>query len=688
MDRSATRRCIPVISCLLIIFCGASAAANAQNSGIERFLDLSLEDLLQQEVISASRRAQPLSDVAAAAHVITAEDILRSGARSLPEALRLAPGVDVARISADRWAVSIRSHTEYLSNKLMVLVDGRSAYSPSFSGVLWNTLQIPLENIERIEVIRGPGGAVWGVNAVNGVINIITRSSHSTHGTLVSAGYGDVTGPFTLLRQGGSLGEDSSFSVYLRNSGHRDSLKESGDDHRDQANHLSAGFRMDGDEMAGQWMVSGNLYRTDSDGIGVVRDPFQPPPTYRRVENITDRFSGVDLQTSMTRKTSERSEIRVNASWSYSDLEATMLADQQQHIVDLELQQRIGFSSQHTLTWGAGYRWYRDTLSDGLTTRIAQSRETLHLASLFAQDEIELTDGLRLTLGGRLDYNSYTSTEIQPTIRMLWNMTPQHSLWSSLSQAKRIPSRGERTADYILTVAPPGVVSFDSPLDDSVADLPIQGEVRGNDRFGSERLTAFEAGYRGQLSPEVYLDVTAFMHRYDNLRTAALITDPDDLLISEDQQYLIAPNDFINTGELTVTGVELSGDWRPTERLRFQLAYSFNDTGEFTGGDQLFSSFIPRHITSLRSSWSLNHQTDLDMWVRHVDQRDRPFLPPLDAYTTMDLRMAWRPDSAIELALVAQNLLDSERTEYFSVAPTFQPAQTRRGVYGQIRLSF
>ncbi|MGM0676407.1 MAG: TonB-dependent receptor plug domain-containing protein [Pseudomonadota bacterium] len=685
MDRFATDRRIPVISCLLIILGGA--APSVQASDIERFLELSLEDLLQQEVVSASRRAQPLSDVAAAVHVITAEDIRRSGARSLPEALRLAPGVDVARISADRWAVSIRSHTEYLSNKLMVLVDGRSAYSPNFSGVVWNTLQLPLENIERIEVIRGPGGAVWGVNAVNGVINIITRSSHTTHGTQVSAGYGDNAGPSALVRQGGAWGEDRSYSVYLQNRGYHESLQESGDDHHDQASHLSAGFRLDGDETVGRWMVSGNLYRTESDGIGVPRDPLQPP-VYRRVEYITDRFSGLDLQTSVTRQTSEHSEIKLNASWSYSDLEAAMLADQQQHIVDLELQQRVNFPDQHTLTWGAGYRWYQDTLSEGLTTRIEQSRETLHLASLFAQDERELGDEVRLSLGGRLDHNGYTGTEIQSTLRVLWNMSPQHSVWSSLSRAKRIPSRGERTADYILTVAPPGLISFNPPLDASIATLPIQGEVRGNEGYGSERLTAFEAGYRGQPSSGVYLDVTAFVHRYEDLRTATVITDPDNLLISEDNQYLIAPTEFVNTGELTVTGVELSGDWRPSDRLRFQLAHSVNDTGQFTGGDRLFSSFIPRHTTSLRSSWNLSHHTDLDMWIKHVGERDRPFLPPLDAYTTMDLRLAWRPDTGIELALVAQNLLDSERTEYFSVAPTFQPAQTRRGLYGQVSISF
>ncbi|EHQ52804.1 TonB-dependent receptor, plug [Ectothiorhodospira sp. PHS-1] len=663
------------------------ALPSSQAVAIEHFLELSLEDLLQQEVISVSRRSQRLSDVAAAVHVVTAEDIRRSGARSLPEALRLAPGVDVARISADRWAVSIRSHTEYLSNKLMVLVDGRNAYSPNFSGVLWNTLQIPLENIDRIEVIRGPGGAVWGVNAVNGVINIITRSSDATHGTLISAGYGNDTGPFALLRQGGPWGEDRSFNVYLQTREGRDSLTETGDDHHDRSDHLSAGFRLDGGQTGGDWMMAGNAYHIESDAIGIVRDPLSPP-FYRRVERITDRFSGLDLQAGLIRQTSEHAEVRVNASWSYSDLEAVMLADQRQHIVDLEFQQRLDIPHRHTITWGAGYRWYNDSISSGLTTRIEQSRETLHVASLFAQDEIALARSLRLTLGGRLDHNSYTSTEFQPTIRILWNMTPRHSLWTSLSRAKRIPSRGERTADYILTVARPGQFMLDRPVDDALANLPIQGEVRGNDAYGSERLTAFEAGYRGHPSPGLYLDLTAFVHRYDNLRAATTITDPNMLLMGENDAYLIAPTRFINSGELTVTGMELTGDWRTSEALRFQLAYSFNDTGEFTGGDRLFSSFIPRHIASLRSSWNIGHQVDMDLWIRHVDRRPRPFLSPMDAYTTMDLRMAWRPEKRLELSLVAQNLLDSERTEYYALTPTYLPSQTRRGFYGQVKLSF
>ncbi|MCG5509525.1 TonB-dependent receptor plug domain-containing protein [Ectothiorhodospira lacustris] len=675
------------LSCVLVLMVLGFTLSLVQAADIEHFLELSLEDLLQQEVITVSRRSQRLSDVAAAVHVITAEDIRRSGARSLPEVLRLAPGVDVARISEDRWAISIRSHTEYLSNKLMVLVDGRNAYSPSFSGVLWNTLQIPLENIDRIEVIRGPGGATWGVNAVNGVINIITRSSHAIHGTLISAGYGGDTGPFALLRQGGHWGEDRSFSVYLQNREGRASLTESGDDHHDKADHVSAGFRLDGDEPFGRWIVAGNLFRVDSDDIGVVRDPLFPP-TYRRVETITDRFSGMDVQAGLTRQTSEQSEIRFNASWSYSDLEAVMLADQQQHIVDLEFQQRLDVPDRHTITWGAGYRWYEDSISGGLTTRFDRPGETLYIASLFAQNEVLLNQGLRLTLGGRLDHNSYTSTEFQPTIRMLWNMTPRHSLWTSLSRAKRIPSRGERTADYILTVARPGQYRLDRPVDESLAHLPIQGEVRGHDAYGSERLTAFEAGYRGHPSPNLYLDLTAFVHRYDNLRSATTETDPDTLLMGENEAYLISPTQFINTGELTVTGIELAGDWRAGEKLRFQLAYSYNDVGEFTGGERLFSSFIPRHIASLRSSWNLNHQMDLDLWIRYVGQRYQRFLAPLDAYTTMDIRLAWRPQQKIELALVAQNLLDSERTEYYSLTPTFQPARTRRGLYGQIRLGF
>lgn len=659
----------------------------AQATDIDHFLRLSLEDLLRQEVVSASRRSQPLSDVAAAVHIITSEDIRRSGARSLPEALRLAPGVDVARISEDRWAISIRSHTEYLSNKLMVLVDGRNAYSPNFSGILWNTLQIPLENIDRIEVIRGPGGAVWGVNAVNGVINIITLPPHATQGTLISTGYGNETGSFAMLRQGGQGGESLSYNVYLQHREGPTSRTISGDDHHDGSDHLSAGFRLGGNEQAGGWMLAGNLYRTDSDGIGLVRDPLHPP-TYRRVETFTDRFSGMDLQIGLTRQASEHSETRFYASWSYSDLEAVMLAHQRQHIVDLEFQQRLDFPHRHTLTWGAGYRWFDDDISSGFTTRIDQSRETLHVASVFAQDEIALGRSLRLTLGGRLDHNSYTSMEFQPTVRMLWNMTPRHSLWTSLSRAKRIPSRGERTADYILTVAPPGWLSFDPPLDESLAGLPIQGEVRSDDGYGSEQLTAFEAGYRGHPSPGLYLDVTTYVHRYENLRSATMVMDADSLLIGENNAYLIAPNRFINTGELTVTGAELSADWRGNERLRLQLAYSYNDIGEFTGGDRLFSSYIPRHIASLRGSWNLNHQTDLDLWIRHVDKRRQPFLAPLEAYTTMDIRLAWRPEKRVELAMVARNLLDSERVEYYSLTPTFQPAQTRRGIYGQVKLSF
>ena len=645
----------------------------------EGFLELSLEDLLNVEIITVSKRVQRLSDVAAAVHVITADDIRRSGARSLPEVLRLAPGVDVAYIGGDRWAVSIRGFTEYLSSKLMVLVDGRSAYSPNFSGVLWNTLQFPLENIERIEVIRGPGGSIWGANAVNGVINIITRPAMDMQGTLVSGGYGNDTGGFAVARQGGAWGELGYFSGYVQGRRGEPGRTLDGGDHDDGFRHLGAGFRGDWERGADAWMLAGNLYRARSDGLGLVpdlTDPTLAPSGFTRLTPFTDDSSGFNLQARFARQLTPDSELEINASWLHEDLDVAFLGREKQDIVDIELQHRLRLAERHDLTWGIGYRRFEDDIADGLVTRVDPPSESLDYFGLYAQGDTPLREDLRLTLGARLDHNDYTGFEFQPTARLLWNVNPAHSLWTSFSQARRIPSRGDRTGDFRGEVLPPGSLPLPPPLD----ALPVQTELRASDDFNSERLTAFEMGYRGQPHQRFFLEATAFIHRYRDLRSYPM----GDLEFAE--THLVLPSYFANQDQLTLRGVELAADWRPHDDWRFQASYAYSDVDQAT---DTAPSFVPRHITLLRASWDINRQTELDLWLRYVDER--PVVggrPPLESYTTLDARMAWRPVKGMELSLVGQNLTDAKRQEFESVVPALVPAQTRRGVYGQVTLEF
>lgn len=654
---------------------GAASSAPETTSPDDRFIELSLEDLLNVEVTSVSKRSQRLADVAAAVYVINAEDIRRSGARSLPEVLRMAPGVDVARISGDRWAVSMRSHTEYLANKLMVLVDGRSAYSPNFSGVFWNTLQIPLENIERIEVIRGPGGSIWGVNAVNGVINIITRAASAIQGTLVSAGYGNQAGPFVLARHGGQVNDDTYFSTYLQGERADANTTPAGVGAQDGYRHASAGFRLDSHAGKNTWMASGNLYESHSNGVGIVSQFTSP---YSALFPFRDNFSGADIQGRLTRALADGSELQLNASWTHSKFDSSYIAFERQDILDLELQQHLRPSGAHDLIWGLGYRWFNDEIASGAASEFSQPTENLHTFSLFVQDDWRLADAVRLTLGGRLDDQKYTGVEFQPSLRLLWNVQPQHSLWLSMARAKRIPSRAERTSKYSLEVLPDGTLENPGPL-------PVQFQMRGGKGFGSENLEAFELGYRGQVQKHLVLDASVYVHRYSELRANSVPGAPE--LELTPIPHVLIPSYFINSGELTIKGLELSADWRPSDDWHVQASYSYSQTGDFSGGHAIYSSYVPRHLVSLRSGWKLGRNVDFDAWLRHVAERPTP-LSAIDAYTNLDLRLSWRPAKGVELALVGQNLLDAKHVEYLSTIPSMQQSQIERGAYVQAKLNW
>ena len=728
-DRNRTRRerlvfgSIPGFV-LLATFGTLTWAGMAQGQSFsDDFAEFSLEDLLGIEVISPGKRVQRLADVPAAIAVITNEDIRRSGAKSLPEALRLAPGVEVSFISGDRWAVSIRGFSEYLSNKLMVLVDGRSAYSPNFSGVFWNTLQIPLEEIDRIEVIRGPGGSIWGANAVNGVINIITKPASDRQGTSASLAIGNEAGALTSIRHGAQVNDTVFASGYV--SGRRSPIRHADFAERGDENfeHLGAGFRLDGQSGTRTWMVAGHGYRVDSPSVADVA--FRPPGLnvdnlppngtayFGQVRASTDEFTGANLQAQMRQPLGEVSEIEINASYAHDDLKPGLLATGRQDILDLELQYRTQTNERLGWIMGGGYRHFRDSIQpNGLVTAVSNPDATLNFYSLFAEMEAEVAQDLRLIAGTRFDYNEYTDWEIQPTARLLWNVSPQHTLWTAASQAKRIPSRGERVVTMEGPIGfagepPPPALG---PPDPRRIPSPLTTILLSSDGFGTETLTAFEIGYRGQPSPIFFLDATAYLHQYRDLRTLSPTIDPPQVI-----ETLRLPVSFTNEAEMSVLGIELSADWRPTRDLRFQATLAASDVTEarFRYADpevipslpqiSLNSFAPPERIASLRTSWNVNPSTDFDLWVRHVSERIPGVKPmqrspasayldvrdiPLKSYTTLDARVAWRPAPRTELALIGQNLLDSGRFEFTPLLPRTLSSPVRRGVIGVISHQF
>lgn len=649
--------------------------------------NLSLEDLMQVEVTSVAKKPQRLANVAAAVFVITAEDIHRSGATSLPEALRLAPGVDATRISGNRWAVSIRGFAERLANKLLVLVDGRNVYNPAFSGVAWEDLQFPLEDIERIEVIRGPGSAVWGTNAVNGVINIITKSAAGTQGKLAVVRTGNLEGNYSLVRWGGSDQDGDLFYRVYASAQNADSQQtfDGQSDGRDDYRNRSAGFRMDGYGINGaRWDVSGDLFDMDS-GVGL---DFRLPDFSSAVSN--ERHRGASLRVRYEKNLAEGSNLQVQGAYAYGNIEASSLGADQRDTFDLDFQHRLRWSERQEIVWGGNYRTTSDTLSPSPYFFMNDESMRLDYYSAFAQDEISLANDLRLTLGLRFDHNEFTGWESQPTARLSWNPQPNHALWMAASRASRAPSRGEVgfNSSHIGTLAP-----LPSPYPPTV--VPYIVRLYSAPDYGSEELQAYEVGWRSQWSPTLSTDGVAFSHRYRRLRTNGTITFvPGPSLL--DPSYVDIYIPLVNGGEMTLNGVELAVDWRPINTLHFQLAQTWNNVAQVgeTSGDA--ANLVPHRITSLLTSWTPHSDVNINLWYRYMSERpsnaDNPQYARR-AFTEIDLRLAWKPRKDWEWSLVGQNLNDGAcdaysglvvALDYSRTVPTCMP----RSVYGQVRWDF
>ncbi|MCX7093725.1 MAG: TonB-dependent receptor, partial [Methylobacter sp.] len=458
-----------------IVFTGLGMVT-VQAAAEAEVVELSLEELMDVKVYSAAKKEQALADTAAAAFVITQEDIRRSGATSIPDALRMAPGVQVAQINAHDWAITIRGFNDRFSNKLLVLVDGRTVYSPLFSGTYWSAQDMVMEDIDRIEVIRGPGGTVWGANAVNGVINIRTKHSKNTQGGLVSAQGGNYQNGGSV-RYGGELGQDGSYRVYAKGKQNSDYLNSQNQNAHDQWNAGQGGFRADY-ALTGkdQLSFSGDIQEMAGDET----INFRP--------NIDSSMS--QRNANVTAKLSHKTE---DGEWY---LQSFYLTDERRSYsmnylidtFDMEFQHNLQAGKRNAVTWGLDYRLVADKLTDfnGVSFN-PDSRET-QLFSAFLQDQFSITDGLRLTLGSKIEHNDYSGFEYQPNARLLWKLNENHSTWTSISRAVRVPSRSFQDMNISLYRVRLPFPPFNT----------MEGAIVGDAGVKSEQVTAFEWGYRGQ----------------------------------------------------------------------------------------------------------------------------------------------------------------------------------------------
>ena len=609
-----------------------------------RLGELSLEALGNLQITSVSKRAERLSDAPTAIYVITATDIRRAGATSLPEALRLAPNLHVARSSASEYVVAARGFAGNSANKMLVLIDGRSVYTPLYSGVFWDVQDLMLEDVDRIEVISGPGSTLWGTNAVNGVINIITRDASSTQGSLATASAG--TGGFRAnLRHGNTTDGGMAWRLYATHTNLRNTETTDGTRVDDSGHHTQIGFRADDQRGADRFMVRGNAYQGSR----------EQPGSNAQMALGRVSVSGAHVLGSWERRLDNDAAFQLQAYVDHTERTAVPTFGDILDTLDLQFQHSPAPIGSHHLVWGVQYRtaWDRVDNSSYLAFLPADKRQTW--ASLFAQDDITLSDTLRLILGARAERNDYTGTEFLPTARLAWKWAPQQLVWAAASRTVRAPSRLDR--DFYI----PG-------------EAPYQ--LRGGANFDSEVATVAELGYRGQPTPTTSLSATVYHADYDRLRTVQF--DPNSNV------YVLA-----NGMEGRARGVELWGSFQASAHWRLHAGYSrlwqdlrlkpgSNDVGTVAATE----GASPSHWWTLRSSHDLGGQVELDFVLRHVAALVSPAVP---RYTALDMRLAWQPNATLELALAGQNLTGNGHGEFGNVATR---TQLQRALYAQLSWRF
>jgi len=625
--------------------------------------EMNLEQLMNVEITSAGKKSQKLSGVAAAVHVITQEDIRRSGATSIPEALRLAPGIQVARIDANKWAISARGFNGRFANKLLVLMDGRSVYTPTYAGVYWEVQDTVLEDVDRIEVIRGPGATVWGANAVNGVINIITKQADKTQGGEVSVGGGAPQRIFGSARYGFRLGDNTQARVYVKGFDHdRYRIRDRSDSRGSDAwNQQRGGFRIDHDSrdgevatLQGDW-YSGNLQQD------LELAQLAAPYTSHLHDQVN--VAGANLLGRWRKALELGNEVSLQAYYDHTVRNEGFLAERRDTF-DLELQHRLTVGERQDLNWGLGYRYTRDHFGNTDFVQMGSGERGFHLFSGYLQDEISLIpDELRLTLGTKLEHNDFTGFEVQPSLRLAWTPNSHHALWAAVSRAVRTPSRADDSAQTHLLVLPP--LSGPNPTGFPIAISPTH-----NRGLRAETLLGFELGYRFLPGSSLSLDAAAYYNDYDRLRT--ITAGPIFLRRSGNGLYVDQTLPFSNIESARSYGAELAVVWNPMPdwSLHAQYSYIAIDTAfsgpRFGSNLELDKISPPQQQWSLRSSWDLPEHLELDLWLRYVDRIQAGIPQPvrIDDYLTLDARLGWRPHPALDLSLVGQNLLDGAHPEF------------------------
>lgn len=670
----------PILSVCLLSFSLTLSANEMSNS-----FDLDLEELLGVEVTSVSKQRQPLSDSPAAIYVLSNKDIMRSGATSIPQALRDVPGLHVAQIDAQNWAVSSRGFNGRFNNKLLVLMDGRALYSPGFSGVYWEVQDTLMSDIERIEVIRGPSAAMWGANAVNGVINIITKHSADTLGGYAELGVGDYEKGFAGFRYGAKLSDTTTARVYAK-SFERDALNYNTSDMLPSLHALMAGVDADNSWRQHQFGGRLDMQVDNTSTLTLSTDAYQSDmnqvyatgtiaPPYSVYSSYDIHSKGWNVLAHYTKALSANSEYSIKAYYDKASRQGDVFSSSND-TVDLDFQHQY-YSGRHNIVWGLGYRYIHDDIQTDPIIQMSDASISTHLWSGFLRDEITLLeDTLWLTLATRIESNSYTDVEWQPNARLMWKLNEQHKLWSSIAYSVRTPSRAESSFD---------IHAFTLPT----APYPTKIMLMGNDGYESETLMAYEIGYR--FSPTRYfsMDSTIFYNDYKDLRSINFNSGTAGFEVSP-APHAVLSLPFANDQEGSNLGFELSSQWVVNEVLKLKLNYAYVHS-DF-GLDQAQNTDAPKHIGSLNADWVVNDYVDLNVTWRYVDQAKSFSLnntanDELASYQGVDIGARWQVSPNVNLSLYGKNLFQGSHVEYESELFS-PPYRVEPSVYGKITFSF
>jgi len=658
---------------ILLFFVSNARADNTepQQQSQNTLKQLTLEQLGNVEVTTAERQPKQLGKTSAAIYVITQEDIQRSGATTIPEVLRLAPGVEVARIDSNKWSIGIRGFGSRLARDVLVLIDGRTVYTTLLAGTYWEVQNVLLQDVERIEVIRGPGATIWGPNALNGVINIITKSSKDTHGTLVNAGGGNVDQGFSNTRYGGGNGKGFDYRVYGMG------FVRGPEYHSDRNNYdswraLQGGGRMDSSpDERDSFTLQGDIY---DEGAGETVTAVTYAPPYQQIVQGTELLSGGNILGRWQHTQGEGKDFQLQFYYDRTSRQEPNFADYR-NTFDFDFLDRFRLPARQEITWGFGARastGSNPTIVSGLYFLPETRTDTLYTG--FFQDEVGLVqDRLSIQFGTKLLKTNYTGFQLQPTARLLWTPTKKQTFWAAFTHALRTPSDAER-AFYLS--------GFTGSF---VGGLPFFARFNANPNFESEQMNGYEFGYRNLVRKSLYFDFAAFFNHYNDLFSEDIAGAPF-IETNPAPTHVLLPADFGNGLLGTTRGIEVAPEWRPFSFWRLAASYSFlqmeieKRPGSLdVGTAPTVAGSSPRHQVTAQSDFDLTKTVSLDLTYRFVSK-----LPAqaINAYSTGDVQFAWKPRPDIRFSILGQNLLQPRHYEFASdPGPN---VAIKRSVYGQI----